>query len=83
MADVTFPAGHFHSHNAEVLGKIKAGTTIKDSVKTYVQNILTDAEALVQAGASAKQRKDSAQALLDQFDTKAWPAILTNTKGAE
>jgi len=80
MGTITYPSGHFAAHNAKVLDSIAKTTSIKESVKLYVKNAIADGLALIDAGASNEQIKSSLQALGDQFETKAWPAIVQSTK---
>lgn len=76
-----FDKGFFKKHNQEVVEKIKAKKTIKEGVREYKDNIVADAKVLVDAGASEEQLQSSRKALDDQFDTVAWPAIVSGTNG--
>jgi hypothetical protein len=80
MGDKTFEPGHFHKHNEDVLRRLEGHTNLHDAVKAYVEAAVADGQALVDAGASPEQMKASLQALADQFDSKAWPAITKNTE---
>ena len=74
------PSGYFKTHNEEVIRKLESATSLKAAVKAYGMQIATDAKALHDAGASDEQIAASMKALEDQFDSKAWPAIVKGKK---